>query len=56
MIIRKSTSVYKPYKGIDQNEKGIVAVITKQTHSRFLKMTVVQSLSEKDVAFEAPKM
>ncbi len=48
--------VGKPYKEIDRNEKVLVAVSTKETHSRFLKMTVVQSLSTKDISFEVPKM
>ncbi len=29
---------------------------TNETHSKFLKMTVVQSLSEKDIAYEVPKI
>jgi ISXO2-like transposase domain len=46
----------KPYKEIDRNEKVLVAVSTEKTHSKFLKMTVVESLSKKDILFEVPKM
>ena len=54
---KKGTNdIGKPYKEIDRNEKVLVAVSTTPTHSRFLKMTVVQSLSKKDVTFEAPKI
>ena len=37
----------KPFKEIDRNEKVLVAVSTTDIHSRFLKMTVVKSLSKK---------
>ena len=46
----------KPFKEIDRNEKVFVAVSTQDNRSRYLKMTVVQSLSKKDVAYEAPKI
>lgn len=46
----------KPFKEIDRNEKVLVAVSTHDTRSRYLKMTVVQSLSKKEVAYEAPKI
>lgn len=46
----------KPYKEIDRNEKVVVAVSTTETRSRFMKMTVVHSLSKKDITFEAPKI
>lgn len=46
----------KPYKEIDRNEKVLVAVSTAKSHSKFLKMAVVQSLSKKDIAFEVPKL
>lgn len=46
----------KPFKEIDRNEKVLVAVSTNEKSSKFLKMTVVESLSKKDVSFEVPKM
>jgi hypothetical protein len=46
----------KPFKEIDRNEKVLVAVSTNETHSKFLKMTVVQSLSKKDITYELPKI
>ena len=46
----------KPYKEIDRNEKVVVAVSTTETTSKYLKMTVVQSLAKQDIAYEVPKM
>lgn len=46
----------KEFKEIDRNEKVLVAVSTQDTQSKFLKMTVVQSLSKKDIAYEVPNM
>ena len=46
----------KPFKEIDRNEKVLVAVSTNDTRSHFLKMTVVESLSKKDISYEVPKM
>jgi hypothetical protein len=34
----------------------LVAINTKDGKSKFLKMTVIQSLSRKDVSYEAPLM
>src|SRR5690606_25182874 len=46
----------KPFKEIDRNEKVLVAVNKEDNNARFLKMTSVNSLAKKDVAFEIPKM
>lgn len=46
----------KPVKEIDRNEKVLVAVNKNDQGARFLKMTVVNSLSQTDVAYEAQKM
>lgn len=46
----------QPFKEIDRNEKVLVAVNRGDKGARYLKMTVVDSLSKKDIAYEVPKM
>lgn len=46
----------KPFKEIDRNEKVLVAVNKNDHGAKFLKMTVVNSLSKLDVSYEIPKM
>ncbi|MEZ5045947.1 MAG: IS1595 family transposase [Chitinophagaceae bacterium] len=46
----------QPLKEIDRNEKVLVAVNRGDKGARYLKMTVVDSLSKKDIAYEVPKM
>jgi hypothetical protein len=48
----------KPHKEIDRNEKVLVAVSTdtNQQKAHFLKITVMDSLSKKDLAYEVPSM
>lgn len=44
------------YKEIDRNEKVLVAVNKNDRGAKFMKMTVVHSLSKKDVHYEVSKM
>lgn len=46
----------KPVKEMDRNSKVLVAVNKKDKGAKFLKMTVVESLSKIDVTYEASKM
>lgn len=44
------------FKEIDRNEKVLVAVNRGDKGAKYLKMTVVDSLSKKDIGYEVPKM
>jgi hypothetical protein len=46
----------KPVKEIDRNEKVLVAINKNDKGAKYLKMTVVDSLSKTDVTYEIPKM
>ena len=46
----------KKAKELDRNEKVLVAINTKDGNAKYLKMTVVKSLSKIDITYEVPKM